>query len=278
MPKFDCKPLRDVLLFEVKTEIEELGIIPTLAIITASDDKPSVTYVKNKIKTMNEVGIKVIHYNLIPEQESTESVCDLVFNCCNNFNGVLVQLPLANHLDEEQILSCIDPDKDIDGLHPVNVAKLAMGKENETLIPCTALAVFEIIKSKYGDDLSRIDAQIIGRSKLVGKPLAMLLLNHNCTTHQYHSKSASIHYSLPDYDICISAVGKPRLINPNYARSGTMFIDVGISYVNGKLVRDVAYEDDQDVEYYPNVGVLTTAFVAVNVLKAYKLQNKCFNK
>ena len=278
MPKISCADIREEVLFNVKHRIEELECVPTLAIITCSDDKPSVTYVNNKKKTMESVGIQTTHYNLDPENETTESVCELVFSCCRNFNGVLVQLPLAEHLDEELILSCITSDRDVDGLHPDNVAKLVMGKENEALIPCTALAVFEIMKRKFGEDLSRVDVQVINRSRLIGKPLTSLLLNHNATPHVYHSKSASIHYDMPSYDVIVTGIGKPRIVNCHYMRDYTTVIDCGISYVNGHLVRDVAYEEEDKIDYYYNVGVLTTAFVAVNVLKAYELQNKCFNK
>ena len=273
MPKIDCKPIREKILKEVKDEIDYLGAKPTLAIISCSNDEASVVYMRNKIKTCESVGIKVTHYNLVPKDTDTDDICELVDNCGRNFTSIIVQLPLAGHIDSERVLSCIPTLCDVDGLTDANIVKL-IKKDEDAIVPCTPLAVLKIIEyAKGNDDLSFLDVQILSRSRLIGKPLAQLLLNHNATIHQFHSLSPTFHYLMPDMDIVVSGIGSPYKVNTYYSREGTIFIDCGISFdENGKILRDVDYKEKDKVDYYYNVGVVTTSVVAYNVLKCWKLQ------
>lgn len=275
--KYSCKPIRDKILEEVKSEIEYVGAKPTLAIISCSNDKASETYMKNKVLTCESVGIKVTHYKCDPKETDTEDLCELVDNCGKNFTSIIVQLPLAGHIDEDRVLSCIPTLADVDGLTSENTVKL-INKDETAIIPCTALAVLKIIEHAKGDrDLSYLDVQVLSRSRLIGRPLAQLLLNHNATIHQYHSASPTFHYLMPDMDIVVSGIGKPYAVNTYYSREKTLFIDCGISFdKDGKILRDVDYREKDNVDYYYNVGIVTTAIVAHNVLQCWKLQHRIY--
>lgn len=272
-----CKFVREKILNEVKNEIKELGIEPKLAIIKCNDDYASSVYVRNKIKTCESVGIKVKLFDLNPAETDYVILKNLIMKCNREFNGIILQLPLAEHLKkyETGLLNTIYPTCDIDGLTKVNKLKL-IENDDEALIPCTAFAVFKIMEHELGTtDFSGKRVCIVNRSELIGKPLMNLLLNHNATPTICHSKtSKDINNYLFNYgfDFIITGIGK-HIINENFLAFKTI-IDCGISRdENGKLLRDVIRKYHEDNTYYGAVGVVTCACVAYNTLKAYKLQN-----
>ena len=271
-----CKFVREKILNDVKNDIETLGIEPTLAIIKVNNDYASSVYVRNKVKTCESVGIKVEVIDLNPDEMTSLDIASVILNCNITHNATILQLPLADKFkqDEHRLLNLIKPTHDIDGLTDANKLKL-MNKE-DCLVPCTALAVFKIMEHELGKtDFSGKKVCIINRSDLIGKPLMNLLLNHNATPTICHSKtSKDINNYLFNcgFDFIITGIGK-HIINENFL-AFTTIIDCGISRdENGKLLRDVIRKYHEDNTYYGAVGTVTTACVAYNTLKAYKLQN-----
>lgn len=272
-----CKLIREKILNDVKKEIEELGATPTLAIIKVNNDYASSVYVRNKVKTCESIGIKAEVIELNPEEVTSLDIASVILDCNTTHNATILQLPLADKFksDEHRLLNLIKPTHDIDGLTDVNKLKL-MNKEN-CLVPCTALAVFKIMEHELGTtDFSGKRVCIINRSDLIGKPLMNLLLNHNATPTICHSKtSKDINNYLFNYgfDFIITGIGK-HIINEKFL-AFTTIIDCGISRdENGKLLRDVIRKYHEDNTYYGAVGTVTTACVAYNTLKAYKMQNR----
>ena len=275
-----CKFVREKILNEVKNEIKELGIEPKLAIIKCNDDYASSVYVRNKIKTCESVGIKVKLFDLNPAETDYVILKNLIIKCNREFNGIILQLPLAEHLKkyETGLLNTIYPTCDIDGLTKVNKLKL-IENDHEALIPCTALAVFKIMEHELGTtDFSGKRVCIVNRSELIGKPLIYLILNHNATPTICHSKTAkNINDYLYDneHDIVITGIGNHFIKEQTMWK--TLIIDCGLTRgYDNKLLRDVIRCEccfGHKNTYYGAVGTVTTACVAYNTLKAYKLQN-----
>ena len=271
-----CKEVRNNILEEVKKEIEQLKIEPKLAIIKVNDDYASSVYVKNKVKTCESVGIKVDLIELNPNEVTSLDIASVILDCNIQYNATILQLPLDDKFksDEHRLLNLIKQTHDIDGLTDAN--KLKLINKEDSLIPCTALAVFKIMEHELGTtDFSGKRVCVINRSDLIGKPLMNLLLNHNATPTICHSKtSKDINNYLFNngFDFVITGIGK-HIINENFLAFTTV-IDCGISRgENGKLLRDVIRKYYEDYTYYGAVGTVTTACVAYNTLKAYKLQN-----
>ena len=271
-----CKEVRNKILNDVSKEIKSLKDVPKLAIIKCNNDFGSEIYIRNKVKTCESVGIKVKVYDLNPETTTLEDIVTTINigNYC--FHGTILQLPLADKFKqyEKFLLNQINPCNDIDGL--TDVSKLKLMNKEDCLIPCTALAVFKIMEHKLDTtDFSGKKVCIINRSDLIGKPLMSLLLNHNATPTICHSKtSKDINNYLFNYgfDFIITGIGK-HIINEDFL-AFTTIIDCGISRdESGKLLRDVIRKYHEDNIYYGAVGTVTTACVAYNTLKAYKLQN-----
>ena len=277
-----CQDVRGKILTEVRNEIQRLGITPTLAIIKCNDDFASKKYVENKIKTCNSVGIAVRLFDLNPKETSLFDIQRILLQCNHEFNATILQLPLAEHLrgHEEYLLENIKDTHDIDGLTAKNKIKLVENNKN-ALIPCTALAVFKIMEHEFETtDFSGKKVCIVNRSNLIGKPLSTLLLNHNATVTVAHSKTdkdINNYLQQNKFDIVVTGIGK-HIIYEGLIDRATI-IDCGITRDNnGKLLRDVIrFEGECEPhlrnEYYGAVGIVTTACVAHNVLKAYKLQN-----
>ena len=273
-----CKEVREKILEEVKKEIKELGIEPKLAIIKCNDDYASSVYVRNKIKTCESVGIKVKLFDLNPAETDYVILKNLIMKCNREFNGIILQLPLAEHLKkyETGLLNTIHPTCDIDGLTKVNKLKL-IENDDEALIPCTALAVFKIMEHELGTtDFSGKKVCIVNRSNLIGLPLSQLLLNHNASPMICHSKTEEDINNLflfeeKIFDVVVTGIGK-HIIEEFYIEN-TLIIDAGISRdENNKILRDVIRYEYNDNIYYGKVGIVTTACVAYNTLKAYKMQ------
>lgn len=268
---YDCNLTRERILNEVKEEINRFEISPRLVIITCSDDRASETYVKNKIKTCESVGIKVTHYNLNPLSTTEEDLRDLIFNCNFHFNGTIIQLPLCEKFKpiEDELVNIVHPTHDIDGLTKENKARLL--NNEDTLIPCTALACQEILHDITNK--KNLDITIVNRSHLIGIPLSTLLRNENHTVTVCHSKTKFLRTKTGGADVVITAIGKPEFFDSSYFLPPAIVLDCGISYVDGKLHRDVDIEVADENILARNVGVVTTAIVAYNILMACKIQN-----
>ena len=265
---------------EIKQIISANKRLPGLAVILVGENPASYTYVKNKEKTCIELGLHSEVYRLptnISEDDLIKSIQSLNNN--KNIDGILVQLPLPIHIKTEKVLEQINPDKDVDGLHPYNLGKLMSGQN--CLKPCTPQGVIEILKH-YSINLNGIKTVVIGRSMLVGKPLSLLLLAENATVTITHSKTENLEKITREADLLISAIGKPKLIKKHWIKPDSIVIDVGINKViensTTKLVGDVDYEDVssicQAITPVPGgVGPVTIAMLMQNTLKAYKLNN-----
>lgn len=276
----DCPSIAQKIKDEVKAEIELLGIKPCLAVVIVGDDPASKTYVRNKEKVCEEVGIESKTIRL-PEY-ATQSDLEVIVHQLNRHSrvhGILVQLPLPKHLNEQKVIDLIAPHKDVDGLTITNQGLLALGRLDEAIIPCTPAGVLRIF-DEIEYDLEGKEVTIVGRSNLFGKPMAQLCLSRNATVRMCHSKTAHVSYHMSESDVAIVAIGKPKMFDSTDFRSTDIVIDVGINRdENGKLCGDV---DTQDVLEWKEliqitpvprgVGVLTTAMLAKNVLKCFLKQ------
>ena len=271
--EINCREIRNEILAEVKSEIESLNENPTLAIVTCGTDEASKIYVRNKIKTCEEVGINVKHFDLSPDDYTQDELQDLVYNLNYHYNGVMVQLPLDKKYDEKAILNCVDYRHDVDGL-TMQQRLLLEDNDSAALIPATAGAVFEIIKRKYGNDLSFKKVLVINRSHLIGIPLSKLLRNHNATVTIAHSKTNSDindYLMLNMFDIVVTDIGKHIIDESTINQS--LIVDCGITRNSeGKIERDVIRDTDSDNDYAGAVGLITVAMLMKNTLKAYKNQ------
>ena len=271
--EINCREIRNEILSEVKSKIESLNENPTLAIVTCGTDEASKIYVRNKIKTCEEVGINVKHFDLSPDDYTQDELQDLVYNLNYHYNGVMVQLPLDKKYDEKAILNCVDYRHDVDGL-TMQQRLLLEDNDSAALIPATAGAVFEIIKRKYGNDLSFKKVLVINRSHLIGIPLSKLLRNHNATVTVAHSKTdldINDYLMLNMFDVVVTGIGKHIIDESTINQS--LIVDCGITRNSeGKIERDVIRDTDSDNDYAGAVGLITVAMLMKNTLKAYKNQ------
>lgn len=278
MTIIDGKAVSAAVKDEVKNEVEQLkksGSVPCLAVVLVGNDPASKVYVGNKKKACEYCGIKSLEY-LLDENTTEEELLSLI-NVLNNdsaVNGILVQLPLPKHINEEHIINSIVPSKDVDAFHPVNVGKIMIG--NPDFLPCTPAGVMEMLK-KYNIETCGKDCVIIGRSNIVGKPMAMLMLAANATVTVCHSKTANIKEKCKNADIIIAAVGKAGFVTADMVKDGAVVIDVGINRNSeGKLCGDVDFESvSQKASYITpvpgGVGPMTIATLMNNTLAAFKL-------
>lgn len=287
------KEIAQNLRNKIKNEIDNLraktGKVPGLAVVQVGSVAASSVYVKAKTKSAKEVGIEVIDHHL-KEETSEKELLQLVMNLNNqeNVNGILVQLPLPNHINEQIILDSIHPDKDADGFHPLNVGKLSIANHNDEnlLIPCTPYGCLIMLKG-LGINLSGKDAVVIGRSNIVGKPMAQLLLKESCTVTIAHSKTKNLEEVCQNADIVVAAVGRPEMVKGNWIKKDAVVIDVGINRIevniNGenknKLVGDVNFEEAEKnasaITPVPGgVGPMTIACLLRNTTIAFKNSQK----
>ena len=240
----DGKATAARVLAEVAADVAKLkaqGIEPALAVVLVGNDPASQVYVRNKVLRAGEVGIRSLEYRLSADA-SAEAVLEVVaaLNADASVNGILVQLPLPAHIDETRVLQAIDPAKDVDGFHSENVGGLSQGRP--VLTPCTPAGCMRLLRDTLGD-LSGKHAVVVGRSNIVGKPMAALLLAANCSVTVLHSRSVKPEKLCGQADIVVVAVGKPGLVRGEWIKPGAIVIDVGISRQDdGKLVGDVVYE------------------------------------
>lgn len=261
---------------QVKNEIEELGIDVTLAVIVVGDDPASKIYVNNKKKACEKVGITSLEY-IFPSDVSEAELIHFINNLneCQDVNGILVQLPLPKHIDANKVLGWIDPEKDVDCFTDVNTGKLWLGQHD--IAPCTAQGIIELL-DYYNIDVVGKNCVIVGRSNIVGKPVAALLLERNATVTICHSKTKDLYKHTTHADIIISAVGKPKFITWGLVKQDAVVIDVGINRdENGKVCGDVDFDGVQDkvcaITPVPGgVGPMTVAVLMKNTLEAAKKQ------
>jgi methylenetetrahydrofolate dehydrogenase (NADP+) / methenyltetrahydrofolate cyclohydrolase len=289
----DGKVIAQDLRNELKKEIDNLkikiGKVPGLAVVQVGNVAASSVYVKAKTKSATEVGIEVIDHHL-PEETSEEELLQIVntLNNQDNVNGILVQLPLPKSINEQLILDSIHPDKDADGFHPLNVGKLSIASHNNEnlLIPCTPYGCLIMLKG-LGIELSGKNAVVIGRSNIVGKPMAQLLLKESCTVTIAHSRTKNIEEICKKADIVIAAVGRPKMVKGDWIKKEAVVIDVGINRITievegetkNKLVGDVDFDEASKnasaITPVPGgVGPMTIACLLRNTTIAFKNKNK----
>ena len=253
-------------------ELKKFGVEPTLAVVLVGEDKASQTYVRAKEKACNEYGIKSVAHRLSENTTQNELLALInVLNLDDSIHGILVQLPLPKHIDTNVVLAAIDPRKDVDGFHAVNVGKLVSGLDG--FVPCTPLGVMEILK-EYGIDVAGLNAVVIGRSNIVGKPMANLLLNASATVTVTHSKTKNLKEICKNADLIVAAIGKPFFLKADMVKDGAVVVDVGINRLDdGRLVGDVDFEEVAPKCSYitpvpGGVGPMTIAMLLNNTILA----------
>lgn len=270
------KEVAEKIKLQVKEEIKSLGKDVTLAVVIVGDNPASKVYVNNKKKACKLVGIQSLEYGL-PENTSEDELLSLI-DRLNNYNyvdGILVQLPLPRHINTDMVIERINPEKDVDGFTAINTGKLWLGQYD--IAPCTAIGVIELL-DYYNIDIAGKHCVIVGRSNIVGKPVAALMLERNSTVTVCHSKTQNLYDITRTADILITAVGKPKFITRDMVKDGAVVIDVGINRdENGKLCGDVDFENVKDkttaITPVPGgCGPMTVAMLVKNTLEAAKSQ------
>lgn len=272
----DGKALSKKIRGQVKEEVEMLnkkGIKPKLAVIMVGEDPASKVYVRNKSKACNEAGIEYEEF-ILNENIEMDELLSLIENLNNrkDIHGILLQSPIPKHLDIDKAFETIDYRKDVDGFHPINIGKLALNKQ--TFISCTPHGVMKMLE-EYEIELKGANVVILGRSNIVGKPLAQCLLNKDATVTICHSKTKNIEEITRNADILISAIGKPKFVTANMVKEGAVVIDVGINRLETGIVGDVDFEEVSKKASYitpvpGGVGPMTIAMLLNNVVIAAK--------
>ena len=271
----DGKAISLAVKDEIKAKTAELqakGITATLAVILVGEDPASQVYVKNKKKACEYCGIRSLSYEL-PADTTEDKLLELIdeLNNRDDVNGILVQLPLPNGMDEDKVLDAISPDKDVDGFHPVNVGKLSIGKKG--FVSCTPAGVIQLLK-RSGIEIRGKECVVVGRSNIVGKPMTMLHLKENRTVTVCHSRTRDLKEVTKRADILVVAIGKPKFIDASYVKDGAVVIDVGIHRCDdGKLCGDVDYASVEPVASAitpvpGGVGPMTIAMLMYNCLSS----------
>ena len=268
--------LREELKHEVSS-LKKFNKVPGLTVILIGDLTPSQIYVRNKEKSANEVGLKseVIRYpDTIEQKVVLEKIKEL--NKDDSVSGILVQLPLPKHIDKQKVIQTIDPSKDVDGFHPMNVGNLSSGYDSS--IPCTPLGCYLLIK-KTEPNLNGKKAVVVGRSNLNGKPMTQLLLKENCTVTITHSKTKDLKSECLKADIIVAAVGIPELVKGDWVKKETIVIDVGINKTEKGIVGDVDFDEVSKVAKAltpvpGGVGPMTIACLLKNTIDCFKRSQK----
>ena len=274
----DGKKISAEIKDELKQEVAAMkaeGKEIALAVIQVGEDPASSVYVRNKKKACEYIGITSVSYE-IPEDSTQQELLDLVEKCNKDpkINGILVQLPLPPHMDEDAVIHAIDPKKDVDGFHPVSVGNMVIG--NDGFLPCTPAGIIELLK-RSGVEIGGKECVVVGRSNIVGKPMSMLLLRENGTVTVRHSRTRNLREVCSRADILVVAVGRPKFIDASYVKEGAVIIDVGIHRnENNKLCGDVDFdavkEKTSAITPVPGgVGPMTIAMLMKNCVQSKKL-------
>lgn len=268
---------------ELKVKIDALKEagkrLPCLVVVLVGENPASISYVTGKEKACQAIGMENRLIRL-PEATTQEELLEVVkgLNEDSQVDGILVQLPLPNHIDENEVLFAIDPKKDVDGFHPFNIGKMMMGVD--TFLPCTPKGIMVMLDKMGCADLSGKKAVVIGRSNIVGKPVAQLLLKRNATVTIAHSRTADIEQICSEADVLVAAVGKPRIVKANWVKEGAVVIDVGVNRdENNKLCGDVDFTEVEPKCSYitpvpKGVGPMTIAMLLSNTFDAYALHEQ----
>jgi methylenetetrahydrofolate dehydrogenase (NADP+)/methenyltetrahydrofolate cyclohydrolase len=285
----DGKAFAEGLRGRIGTAVAEIkrarGSVPGLAVVLVGEDPASQVYVRNKALQTKEVGMNSLEHRL-PASTSEADLLALIrrLNANPAVDGILVQLPLPKHVDSSKVLDAIDPDKDVDGFHIINVGRLATGMPG--LVPCTPLGCLMLLKDRLGD-LSGKRALVLGRSNIVGKPMAQLLLNENCTVTIAHSRTRDLPAECRGAEILVAAVGRPEMVRGDWIQPGAVVIDVGINRVEregkSRLVGDVAFAEAGRVAgaitpVPGGVGPMTIACLLQNTLTAFRRRHDLSEK
>jgi methylenetetrahydrofolate dehydrogenase (NADP+)/methenyltetrahydrofolate cyclohydrolase len=276
----DGKGIAEKVRHEVKAKVDALvregGVAPHLVVVLASDDPASAIYVRNKGKAAAQAGIRSTQHTLSPDappRELMELVAHL--NDDPDVDGILVQLPLPSQHDTEAVIRSIRPPKDVDGLHPENAGRLSRGDEEHALVPCTPRGSLRLIEES-GATIRGARAVVVGRSRLVGRPMADLLINRHATVTVCHSRTKDLPDRIREADIVVAALGKPEFVKGSWLKFGSTVIDVGINRrADGKLVGDVAFSPAREraraITPVPKgVGPMTIAYLLDNTVRAYE--------
>jgi methylenetetrahydrofolate dehydrogenase (NADP+)/methenyltetrahydrofolate cyclohydrolase len=283
--KAKAAEISEEITAETAALLRDHGVKPGLAVVIIGEDPASQVYVRNKKRTAEACGFNSIQHTL-PADVSEQEVLDLVaaLNDDDAIHGILVQLPLPDHLDEQRITQSISPAKDVDGFHYINIGKLTAGDTADAFVPCTPAGCMLMIEDHLGADLSGLSAVVVGRSNIVGKPMAALLLARHATVTICHSRTPDLPAVVRGADIVIAAVGRPNMIGGDWIKPGAVVIDVGINRVEvtidgetkNKLTGDVNY--DEAVEFAKaitpvpgGVGPMTITMLMANTLRSAKL-------
>ncbi|MBE9528332.1 MAG: bifunctional methylenetetrahydrofolate dehydrogenase/methenyltetrahydrofolate cyclohydrolase FolD [Proteobacteria bacterium] len=275
--KAAAKALRAELATEV-AELKELGVTPGLAVVLVGEDPASKVYVRNKARASEEVGIRSVQH-ILPETTTEAELLSLIgeLNADSGIHGILVQLPLPIHINEATVIETISAEKDADGFHPYNMGRLLTG--SPTLEPCTPLGVMHLLRST-GVETAGKDAIVIGRSNIVGKPVAVMLLKENATVTLCHSKTANLPEKIAEADIVVAAIGRAEMILGEWIKEGATVIDVGMNRkADGKLCGDVEYAEafKRAAHITPvpgGVGPMTIAMLLKNTVSAARRIHK----
>lgn len=278
--RIDGKPIAEALRAKVAQGVAELsashGVVPGLTVVLVGDDPASQVYVRNKAKHSSDAGMRSDTIRLPADTDQQTLLATIErLNADPAVHGILVQLPLPQHLDSLAVIQAIDPDKDVDGLHPVNAGRLAQGLPG--FVPCTPLGCMIMLEGEISD-FAGLEAVVVGRSNLVGKPVAQLLLAKNCTVTMAHSRTRDLPAICRRADILVAAVGKAELIRGSWIKPGAVVIDVGINRFplpdgKSRLIGDVAYDEAVQVARAVTpvpggVGLMTVACLLQNTLTA----------
>lgn len=277
----DGKELSKKIKENLKDEVDylkEKGIYPKLAVIMVGNDSSSKIYVKNKSKACKKVGIEFEEF-LLDESSTEHELLSLIerLNQDEKINGILLQSPVPKHIDINKAFRTISPEKDVDGFNPINVGNLVIGED--CFISCTPYGVMKLLE-EYNIEIEGKNAVVLGRSNIVGKPMAQCLLSKNATVTICHSRTQNIKDIVKNADIVVSAIGKNNFVTEDMVKQGTVVIDVGINRLdNGKIVGDVDFENVKEKASYitpvpGGVGPMTIAMLLTNLVKATKLKNK----
>ena len=277
MAIIDGKKVSSQIIEHIASEVKSLKLktekSPGLAVILVGDDPASAVYVRNKNKTCTNIGFQSFE-NILPSDTSELKLLNLIDELNNNehINGILVQLPLPKHISSHKILKAIKPEKDVDGFHLENVGRLVTG--NAAFKPCTPAGIIQLL-DYYNIDLEGKNAVVLGRSNIVGKPVAFLLLEKNATVTICHSRTKDLSKITRQADVLIAAIGKPNFVTADMVKDDSVIIDVGINRVDGKLVGDVDYQAvSQKVSLITpvpgGVGPMTIAMLMANTLQSFK--------
>ncbi len=284
--RIDGKAIAEEVMVEVKSLsarlISDTGVVPGLAVVIIGEDPASQVYVASKGKRARECGFHSVQHTL--SDDTNQQALLAIIDDLNNdpaIHGILVQLPLPSHIDEGKVIQAINPDKDVDGFHYINVGKLTSGELGTAFVPCTPAGSMILLQRTLGRDLSGLNAVVVGRSNIVGKPVASLLLAANCTVTIAHSRTKNLDEVCRTADILVAAVGRPKLIKGDWIKPGATIIDVGVNRIpapergEGKtrLVGDVDYDEavERAAHITPvpgGVGPMTIALLMANTLSA----------